>query len=110
MAAHGDRWHLAYLAVTPPGSVGGIAVFDVTVPRPPRATSQPDAGEHRNLTAGMTVCPVELAQVAAGPPLALFADGLDTAIYRLDPGTPAVPAAVSTMDRPRRVAHREQLG
>jgi dipeptidyl aminopeptidase/acylaminoacyl peptidase len=33
----------------------------------------------------MAVCPTELAQVADGPPLALFADGLDTAIYRLDP-------------------------
>ena len=41
---------------------------------------------HSNLTAGMDVCPVELAQVAGGPPLALFADGLDTALYRLDPG------------------------
>ena len=27
-----DVWHLAYLAVTPPGTVGGLAVFDVTVP------------------------------------------------------------------------------
>jgi hypothetical protein len=34
----------------------------------------------------MTVCPAELVQVTDGPPLALFADGLDTAIYRLDPG------------------------
>jgi hypothetical protein len=33
----------------------------------------------------MAVCPTELAQVADGPPLALFADGLDTAIFRLDP-------------------------
>ena len=33
----------------------------------------------------MAVCPTELAQVADGPRLALFADGLDTAIYRLDP-------------------------
>lgn len=34
----------------------------------------------------MTVCPAELVQITDGPPLALFADGLDTAIYRLDPG------------------------
>ncbi|AWS44181.1 S9 family peptidase [Streptosporangium sp. 'caverna'] len=72
-------WHLAYLAVTPPGPVGGLAVFDVTVPETGAA------GEHRNLTIGMTVCPSGLAQVADGPPLALFADGLDTAIHRLDP-------------------------
>ncbi len=56
-----------------------VAVFDVTV-----AAAGP-AGEHRNLTAGMAVCPAELVQVADGPPLALFADGLDTALYRLDP-------------------------
>lgn len=75
-----DTWRVAYLAVTPPGPVGGLAVFDVTVP------AADTAGEHRNLTAGMAVCPTELVQVADGPPLALFADGLDTAIYRLDPG------------------------
>ncbi|MGE7438816.1 TolB family protein, partial [Kitasatospora sp. NPDC001175] len=60
----GDTWHLSYLAVTPPGPVGGTAVFDITVP---------DAGpapEHRNLTAGMAVCPTELVQVAEGTPLA----------------------------------------
>jgi dipeptidyl aminopeptidase/acylaminoacyl peptidase len=31
----------------------------------------------------MTVCPLELVQVDDGEPLALFADGLDSAIYRL---------------------------
>ena len=74
----GGRWHLAYLAVTPPGPVGGTAVFDVTVGI---------QGERRNLTAGLDVCPTDLAQVADGRPVALFADGLDTALYRLDPGT-----------------------
>jgi hypothetical protein len=39
------------------------------------------AAVHRDLTAGMAVCPTGLAQVADGPPLALFADGLDTAIH-----------------------------
>lgn len=79
-------WHLAYLAVTPaplaepPAHlIGGLAVID-TVP-PPTGP----AVEHRNLTVGMSVCPTELVQVADGPPLALFADGLDTALYRLDP-------------------------
>jgi hypothetical protein len=33
----------------------------------------------------MTVCPAELVQIASGGPLALFADGLDTAVYQLDP-------------------------
>jgi len=85
------RWHLAYLAVTPPGPIGGLAVFDVTVPGAGAgAGARAGVGgwaaeEHRNLTAGMTVCPVELVQLADGPPLALFADGLDTALYRLDP-------------------------
>ena len=55
----GGQWHLAYLAVTPPGPVGGVAVFDVLVP------DGDGAGEHRNLTAGMTVCPAEIVQVAA---------------------------------------------
>ena len=68
-------WHLAYLAMPEP--FGGDAVYDVAVSAAPAA--------HRDLTAGMAVCPTELAQVADGPPLALFADGLDTAIYRLDP-------------------------
>jgi len=68
-------WHLAYLAMPEP--YGGDAVYDVTV--------SSAAAVHRDLTAGMAVCPTELAQVADGPPLALFADGLDTAICRLDP-------------------------
>jgi len=70
------RWHVAYLAMPEP--FGGDAVYDVAV--------SADAAVHRDLTAGMAVCPTELAQVADGPPLALFADGLDTAIFRLDPG------------------------
>jgi hypothetical protein len=74
-----SAWHLAYTAITPPGSVGGFAVFDLTVP------AAGAAAEHRNLTAGMAVCPTYLVQVADRPPLALFAVGLDTAIWRLDP-------------------------
>ncbi|MEU6340659.1 prolyl oligopeptidase family serine peptidase [Streptomyces sp. NPDC046977] len=74
-----DGWHLAYLTTTPPDTVGGRAVLDVAVPE------AGPAAEHRNLTADMAVCPTELVQVAGGPPLALFADGLDTALFRLDP-------------------------
>jgi dipeptidyl aminopeptidase/acylaminoacyl peptidase len=69
-------WHVAYVAA--PAPFGGHAVYDVVVAAP--------AAMHRDLTERMTVCPANLAQVADGPPLALFADGLDTAIYRLDPG------------------------
>jgi dipeptidyl aminopeptidase/acylaminoacyl peptidase len=69
-------WHLAYLAMPEP--YGSPAVYDVAV--------SADAGAHRDLTEGMAVCPTSLVQVADGPPMALFADGLDTAIYRLDPG------------------------
>jgi dipeptidyl aminopeptidase/acylaminoacyl peptidase len=72
-------WHLAHLAVSDGQVVGGLAVFD-TVPAATRA-----AAEHQDLTAGMPVCPTELVPVADGPPLALFADGLDTALYRLEP-------------------------
>lgn len=75
-----DGWHLCYLALTPPGLVGGMAVFEI----PASHTARP-AAAHRNLTAGMESCPMELVQVADGAPLALFADGLDTTLSRLDP-------------------------
>jgi dipeptidyl aminopeptidase/acylaminoacyl peptidase len=78
----GDGWHLAHVAKTPPALVGGHAVLDVAVP-----VSGP-VGEHRNLTAGTTGCPSNLVQVDTGPPLALVAEGLDTAIHRLDPVGP----------------------
>src|ERR1700751_6150197 len=84
-------WHLAYLAMPEP--FGGDAVYDVVV----SAAGAVD----RDLTAGMAVCPTELAQVADGPPLALFADGLDTAIYRLDPDLPRV-RGVAALDGPAR--------
>ncbi|HEV2637048.1 MAG TPA: prolyl oligopeptidase family serine peptidase [Actinocrinis sp.] len=75
-------WHLAHVATPPPHLVGGLAVFDTAVP------ADGTAREHRNLTAGMGVCPQQLIQVADGsPPLALFADGLHTAVHRLDPQT-----------------------
>ncbi|GAA3951306.1 S9 family peptidase [Actinoplanes auranticolor] len=86
-----DGWHLAYLATTPPLLAGGQAVLDVAVP-----VSGP-AGEHRNLTAGATVCPVALVQAGTGPPLVLVADGLDTAIHRLDPAG-SRPVEVSRID------------
>jgi dipeptidyl aminopeptidase/acylaminoacyl peptidase len=66
---HGDEWHLYYLGLTPPGLIGGHAVFAVP--------------GHRNLTAGLTACPVHLAPGG----LALFAEGLDTTIRQFDPGT-----------------------
>ncbi|WP_206786203.1 prolyl oligopeptidase family serine peptidase [Amycolatopsis sp. MtRt-6] len=64
-------WRLAYLGITPPGLISGRAIFA--------------AADHRNLTAGMSVCPVELARAGDGRLLALFAEGLDTTIRRLDP-------------------------
>jgi dipeptidyl aminopeptidase/acylaminoacyl peptidase len=76
---NGGDWHVAYLALTPPGLQAGTAVFDVVVP------GAGPAGGHRNLTAGMAACPAELVQVDRGAPLALVADGLDTALHRLDP-------------------------
>ncbi|WP_051817194.1 prolyl oligopeptidase family serine peptidase [Kitasatospora sp. NRRL B-11411] len=76
----GGAWHLAHLAVTPGHLVGGLAVLDTVPPATGPATG------HRNLTEGLPVCPAELVQVADGPPLALFAEGLDTALHRLDPG------------------------
>jgi len=75
-----DGWHVACLALTPPGPVGGLAVLDLPVP------AAGAAGQRSNLTEGMSACPAELVQVAGGAPLALFADGLGTTLYRLDPG------------------------
>ncbi len=72
-----DGWHVAWLAAVPPANA--TAVLDVAVP----------AGEPVDLTAGMTACPDELVQVTGGPPVALFAEGLDTAVYRLDPAVPS---------------------
>ena len=72
-----DGWHVAWLAAVPPAdatAVLGVAVL---------------GGEPLDLTAGMTACPDELVQVAGGPPVALFAEGLDTALYRLDPAVPS---------------------
>lgn len=78
----GELWHVSYLAITPPGDLGGLAVLDVPVPG---AGDSPAA--HRILTSGMDICPMELAQCADGPPLALFADGLDSALHRFDPAS-----------------------
>ncbi|WP_017591490.1 S9 family peptidase [Nocardiopsis potens] len=74
----GRRWHLSYLATTP-GPDGGQAVFDLVPGAAPRRRA--------DLTEGMDRCPVELVQADEGPPLALFARGLDTEVHRLDPGT-----------------------
>jgi dipeptidyl aminopeptidase/acylaminoacyl peptidase len=73
--ADDGTWHLAYLAEPEP--FGGFAVYDTV----PGVSASP-----RDLTSGMDVCPADLAQVAAGPPLALFDSGLDTQIRRLEPG------------------------
>lgn len=86
----GGLWHLAHVAVSGGQVIGGLAVLDSVLPTAgPQTTEAAEAAEaaveYRDLTAGMPVCPTELVQVADGPPLALFADGLDTALYRLDP-------------------------
>jgi dipeptidyl aminopeptidase/acylaminoacyl peptidase len=72
-----DGWHVAWLAAVPADAAG---VFDAAVPGDGTAP-----GEPVGLTAKTTTCPDELVQVTGGPPVALFAEGLDTALYRLDP-------------------------
>jgi dipeptidyl aminopeptidase/acylaminoacyl peptidase len=74
--ADDGTWHVTYLAE--PDPFGGFVVYD-TVPGA--------AGPPRDLTTGMDVTPAGLAQVAGGPPLAVFESGLDTQIHRLDPGS-----------------------
>jgi dienelactone hydrolase len=91
----GDGWRLGYLAVTPPGPVGGTAVFALAVPAsvvpadvvPADGTDPGGPPGHRSLTAGQARCPVALAQAGGGPPLALFAAGLDTEITLLEPAS-----------------------
>lgn len=77
-----DGWHVCWLAAPPTGC--GAVVLDLAVP-----AAGDTAGKPADLTAGMTACPTDLVQTAAGPPVALFAEGLDTALYRLDPAGPA---------------------
>jgi len=76
-----DGWHLAWLAEVPPA--GATAVLDVAVPADGSA-----AGDPADLTASMTACPAELVQAAGGPPAALFAESLDSALCRLNPAGP----------------------
>jgi dipeptidyl aminopeptidase/acylaminoacyl peptidase len=66
-----DGWHVAYLAY--PELVGGLAVFDVAV----------ESGGHRNLTADLGACPIELVQAPSGAPWVVVAEGLDTTVRRL---------------------------
>jgi len=89
-----DGWHLAWLEMVPPGE--GAVVLDITVSADRTASADITASADgtvsagpKNLTAGMTACPDRLVQVAGGPPVALFAEGLDTALYRLDPVGPS---------------------
>lgn len=77
-----DGWHLAWLAAVPPADA--TAVLAIAVPADGTAASEPV-----DLTAEMNACPEELVQVAGGPPAALFAEGLDTALYRVDPAGPS---------------------
>jgi dipeptidyl aminopeptidase/acylaminoacyl peptidase len=74
--ADAGAWHLAYRAE--PDPFGGFAVYDTV----PGASASP-----RDLTTGMEITPAGLAQVADGPPLAVFESGLDTQIHRLEPGS-----------------------
>jgi dienelactone hydrolase len=62
---------VVYLALTPPHVQGGNAVFDQ---------------RHRNLTAGMQACPVELVQDDGNAPIMVVATGLDTEFHRLNQG------------------------
>jgi dipeptidyl aminopeptidase/acylaminoacyl peptidase len=79
-----DGWHVAWREYVPSGNA--MAVLDLAVEADGTA-----AGEPVDLTAGMPACPDTLAQVTGGPPTALFAEGLDTALYRLDPAGAAGP-------------------
>jgi dipeptidyl aminopeptidase/acylaminoacyl peptidase len=66
---------VCWLEALPPAYAS--AVCDVAV----------SVGHPEDLTADLAACPDALAQVSDGPPLALFAEGLDTGLYRLDPAS-----------------------
>jgi dipeptidyl aminopeptidase/acylaminoacyl peptidase len=76
-----DGWHLGWIALTPPVLQAGTAVFDLAL----------TSGVRTNRTAGLPMCPAELCQTDAAP-LVVFADGLDTAVARLDATGPTHPA------------------
>ncbi|MBB4683306.1 S9 family peptidase [Amycolatopsis jiangsuensis] len=69
-----DGWHISYLALTPPLLHGGTAVFDLAL----------RTGIRTNRTAGLPLCPTELRQTG-GAPLVLLAEGLHTAVARVEP-------------------------
>lgn len=73
-------WHVAYIAA-PAGKTFASAIFDVVLP----AEGDEREPAHRDLTGEIPACPVALAQVERGMPFALFAQGLDTVVLRLDP-------------------------
>jgi dienelactone hydrolase len=75
---------IVYLALTPPHLQGGNAVFDQ---------------RHRNLTAGMPACPVDLVQDDGNAPIMVVATGLDTEFHRLGAG---LLARVTGGHRPQR--------
>jgi dipeptidyl aminopeptidase/acylaminoacyl peptidase len=84
-----DGWHVAWLEMVLPGQ--GEAVLDLAVPADGALGSDlagTDLAGPVNLTADMTACPDSIVQVTGGPLAALFAEGLDTALYRLDPAGP----------------------
>ncbi|MFS8096668.1 prolyl oligopeptidase family serine peptidase [Lentzea alba] len=74
---------IVYLALTPPHLQGGNAVFDQ---------------RHRNLTAGLQVCPVDLVQHDGHAPIMVVAAGLDTEFHRLGEG---LLARITGAHRPR---------
>lgn len=77
-------WHVSYIAAAE-GRIVGYAVFDVAL-SDGQVTGAGDAEPaHRDLTAGIAACPVELVQAGHAAPLAVFAESLDTGLYRLEP-------------------------
>jgi dipeptidyl aminopeptidase/acylaminoacyl peptidase len=79
-----DGWHVAWHEYVPSGNAS--CVLDLAV-----AADGTAAGGPADLTAGLPACPDTLAQVTSGPPMALFAEGLDTGLFRLDPAGAAGP-------------------
>ncbi|GAA2051657.1 hypothetical protein GCM10009839_68450 [Catenulispora yoronensis] len=78
------RWHVAYIAA-PLGRPVGYGIFDVDVPTGLYADERSSfPRRHHDLTPGTAACPLELVQTDGSHLLALFAEGLDSLVYRLD--------------------------
>ena len=74
-----DDWRLCYLGQPGERSTGSPAIVDLLFTDDPGR-----AAPRRHLTEGLPACPVSLVECPDADPIVVVADGLDTALSRLD--------------------------